>query len=315
MNYTQRFYQSETDYAAMRRLIADSYKLVAPHSYMLQGDLDWWSALQAEPEAFLPTIPLWFAGDTLVGFIWPDRGSGEIILHPHHRAAEPTMLAYAEQQLRQSATATEPAALKLVSLESDTRRNALLSDHGFVRLDSFLASHTLELDRPAPAPKLPAGFVIRDMSGDLDAAAVESRVNVHRAAFHPSKFTAAKYAVTRSSPTFRSDLDLVVVAPNGDFAAYCTLWFEPENRVALYEPVGCHPDYQRRGLGRAVLHEGLRRLRELGAVRAHVGSWMEDSAGAMLYGAVGFQLIDRFYDWRKTYPGADAGAGAAEGAP
>ncbi|MFN8470206.1 MAG: hypothetical protein U0X20_31920, partial [Caldilineaceae bacterium] len=173
MNYTQRFYQGETDYAAMRRLIADSYKLAAPHSYMLLGDLDWWRALLAEPEAFLPTIPLWFAGDTLAGFLWPDEGSGEIFLHPHHRAAEPSMLAYAEQHLRQPATETEPSALKLVSLESDTRRNALLSEHGFVRLDSFLASHILELDQPTPEPQLPAGFVFRDMSGSLDAAAVE----------------------------------------------------------------------------------------------------------------------------------------------
>lgn len=38
MNYTQRFYEGETDYTAMRRrLIADSYKLAAPHSYMLLG--------------------------------------------------------------------------------------------------------------------------------------------------------------------------------------------------------------------------------------------------------------------------------------
>ncbi len=107
----------------------------------------------------------------------------------------------------------------------------------------------------------------------------------------------------------------MAVAPNGDFAAYCTIWFEPENRVALYEPVGCHPDYQRRGLGRAVLYEGMRRLRELGAMRAHVGSWLDNSAGAMLYRAAGFQLIDRFYEWHKTYPAADSASASAEGAP
>ena len=311
MNYTQRFYQGETDYAAMRRLIADSYQLAAPHSYMLLGDLDWWRALLEEPEAFLPTIPLWFAGDTLVGFVWPREGNGEIVSHPHHRAAEPLMLAYAEQHLRTPATATEPAALTLVSLQSETHRNELFAARGFVRLDSFLASHILDLSRPTPTPQLPAGFTFRDMSGDLDDAEIEARVNVHRTAFHPSKFTAAKYAVARNSATYRPDFDLVVVAPNGDFAAYCILWFEPQNQVALYEPVGCHPDYQRQGLGRAVLYEGMQRLRELGAARAHVGSWRDDSAGALLYRAAGFQLIDRFYDWRKIYPAA----ATAEGAP
>ena len=62
MNYTQRFYRDETDYAAMRHLIADSYKLSAPHSYMLLGDLDWWRALLGDPDNYLPTVPLWFAG-------------------------------------------------------------------------------------------------------------------------------------------------------------------------------------------------------------------------------------------------------------
>ena len=314
MNYTQRFYQGETDYGAIRRLIADSYKLAAPHSYMLLGDLDWWRALLPEPDTFLPTIPLWFAGDTLAGFLWPRPGNGEIFLHPHHRAAEPQMLAYAEQHLRTPATAADPAVLTLVSLESDTRRNELLAAHGFVRTDGFLASHIFDLGKPIPTPRLPAGFAFRDMAGGLSTAELEARVNVHRAAFHPSKVTAATYNAARSSASFRPDLDLVVVAPNGDFAAYCTIWFEPENRVGLYEPVGCHPDYQRRGLGKAALHEGLHRLRELGAVRAHVGSWQDNSAGALLYKAAGFQLIDRFYDWRKTYPAADPDTGPAEGA-
>ncbi len=223
------------------------------------------------------------------------------------------MLAYAEQHLRTPATAAEPAALTLVGLQSDARRNELLTAGGFMRTDGFLAHHVLDLGQPTPVPQLPPGFAIRDMAGDLSAVELAARVNVHRAAFHPSKVTAATYAAVRSSATFRPELDLVVVAPNGDFAAYCTIWFESENRVGLYEPVGCHPDYQRRGLGRAVLHEGMRRLRELGAVRAHVGSWRDDSAGAMLYRAAGFQLIDRFYDWRKTYPAPDPVT--AKGAP
>jgi len=315
MNYTQRFYEGETDYTAMRRLIADSYKLAAPHSYMLLGDLDWWRALLPVPAAFLPTIPLWFAGDALVGFLWPRPGSSEIFSHPHHGAAEPHMLAYAEQHLRTPATAAEPAALTLVSLESDTHRNELLAARGFLRTEGFLASHIIDLGQPTPAPQLPAGFAIRDMAGALGAAELEARVNVHRAAFHPSKVTAATYAAARSSATFRLDLDLVAVAQNGDFAAYCTIWFEPENRVGLYEPVGCHPDYQRRGLGKAVLHEGMRRLRELGAVRAHVGSWQDNSAGALLYRAAGFQLIDRFYDWHKTYADAEPAAAPPEGEP
>jgi GNAT superfamily N-acetyltransferase len=309
MTYTQRLYQDETDYAAMRDLIAACYRLAAPHSYMLLGDLDWWRALQEDPAAHLRTVPLWFAGATLVGFLWPGPGSGDHLLHPDHRAAEPLLLAYAEQHLRAPEAAGEGHRLMQVSLATDTARNQLLHDHGFVRSNDYLASHIVDLAAEHPTPALPAGFTLRAMQDPLSAADLEARVNVHRAAFHPSKLTAAKYLAARTAPTYRPDLDLVAVAPNGDFAAYTIVWFEPQNRTALFEPVGCHPDYQRRGLGRAVLHAALHRLRALGATRAHVGSWLDDSPGALLYGAVGFQLIDRFYEWHKHYPAPSGGAG------
>ena len=303
--YTQRFYRDEADYAAMRRLIAESYPLVAPHSTMLLGDLDWWRALKPDAVTFLPTVPLWFVGETLVGFLWPGEGSADAMLHPHHRAAEELMLAWAEQHLRHPAAEGQGDALMQVSLESDTARNELLQQHGFVRSNDFLASHVLELDGIPTAPTLPPGFALGDMMGD---GGWDARVEAHRAAFAPSKLTLDKYRRARQSPTYRPDLDLVVVAPNGDLAAFCILWLEEENRVALFEPVGCHPAYQRRGLGRAILYEGLRRLRQFGVVRCHVGSWLDDSPGAHLYRAAGFRLIDRFYEWHKSYPpGEDAG--------
>lgn len=302
MTYTQRFYRGEADYAAMHRLIADSYKLVGPHHYILQGDLDWWRAFVDAP-VFMPTVPLWFAGETLVGFVWPGQAAVDLMLHPQHREAEPLMVAYAEEHFRKAGEEGEGETLMLSSLESDAQRNRLLAEQGFERSSDFLASHIFDFDGPPPAPQLPDGYTLRDMGGDADW---EKRVALHRAAFHPSKFTLEKYQAARNGPTYRPDLDLVAVAPNGDYAAYTTVWFEEENRVALYEPVGCHPDYQRRGLGRAVLYEGLRRLYELGATRAHVGSWMDDSSGAQLYRAAGFHLINRWYEWSKTYPQAPA---------
>jgi mycothiol synthase len=302
--YTQRPYRDEADYAAMRRLIAESYPLVAPHSTMLLGDLDWWRALRPDPDAYLPTVPLWFAGETLVGFLWPGEGSADTMLHPHHRAAESLMLAWAQEHLPRAVAEGQEQALMQISLQSDTARNELLQQHGFVRSNDFLASHVIDLVDAPPPPILPTGFALRDMVGD---EGWEARVEVHRAAFAPSKLTLDKYRRARQSPTYRPDLDLVVVAPNGELAAFCILWLEEENRVALFEPVGCHPAYQRRGLGRALLYEGLQRLRQRGTVRAHVGSWLDDSAGAGLYRAVGFRLIDRFYEWHKTYgPGEDA---------
>ncbi len=77
------------------------------------------------------------------------------------------------------------------------------------------------------------------------------------------------------------------------------MWFDEANRVGVFEPVGCHPDFQRRGLAKAVMIEGLRRLQALGAQTACVLDWHDDVAPARLYDQMGFRELDRNYRWTK----------------
>ncbi|MBK8045885.1 MAG: GNAT family N-acetyltransferase [Anaerolineales bacterium] len=151
---------------------------------------------------------------------------------------------------------------------------------------------------PPPAPTLPPGYTLRSFAGETE---IEERVAVHRSAFHPSKMTAAKHRRVMHSPSYRSDLDLVIVAPDASLAAYAIVWYDPINFSGLFEPVGVHPDHRRRGLGRAVLGAGLQHLQALGAQRAHVLSWGDDSEGARLYQHTGFVMIDRYRGWKKFF--------------
>jgi predicted N-acetyltransferase YhbS len=57
------------------------------------------------------------------------------------------------------------------------------------------------------------------------------------------------------------------------------------------------PDHLRRGLGKAVMYEGLRRLKKKGAVMAYVGSYSVE-AGA-LYASVGFTDYELCVAWSK----------------
>ena len=119
-------------------------------------------------------------------------------------------------------------------------------------------------------------------------------------AFHPDepddKYEGWEwYRNVQRAPLYRRDLDLVAVAPDGELAGFCTVWFDEATRTAAFEPVGTHPAHQRKGLGKALLAEGLRRVQRLGATLTTVGSYSH-AAGA-LYASVGFTEYDLSEPW------------------
>ena len=99
----------------------------------------------------------------------------------------------------------------------------------------------------------------------------------------------------QSGPHFRRDLTIVVEAPDGAFAAFSGLWFEPVNKFAYVEPVATDPAYRRMGLGRAAVLEGIRRCGELGATVAYVGS------DQPFYLTMGFKKLFTQNCWIKRF--------------
>jgi predicted N-acetyltransferase YhbS len=63
--------------------------------------------------------------------------------------------------------------------------------------------------------------------------------------------------------------------------------------MGFFEPVSTHPDFRRRGFGRAVVMEGIRRIAAVGAEKARVGS------GQPFYEAIGFRRKYIGYPWTK----------------
>jgi len=94
-------------------------------------------------------------------------------------------------------------------------------------------------------------------------------------------------------------LDLVAVAPDGEIASFCTIWYDDATRAALYDPVGTMPAHQRRGLGKAVMCEGLRRLEQMGALTAFVNGF--DPVANALYDAAISPECDRSEPWVKPF--------------
>lgn len=291
-SYRSRPFAGEDDFAAMQALASAAAGTGLP-DYGTPGDLDWWRCTDDNPER-VRDAQLWFADDgSPVGFAWPRDKQVDIISHPAHVAVEAEMLAWSEEWARARGVETFTAW----AYTRDAARNRLLTERGYVRSEEHFTYHRRALTGALPAGDLPEGYQLRHVTGEAD---LEQRVAVHRDAFAPSRMTVEKHRRVRRAAYYRPELDLVVVAPDGSFAAFCIVWYDAATQIGAFEPVGCHSAHRRRGLATAVLAEGMRRLCDLGAKYACVNSAGGNAASAGLYTSVGLLEIDRDYAWRVS---------------
>ena len=102
------------------------------------------------------------------------------------------------------------------------------------------------------------------------------------------------WSQVQRAPDYHPELDLYVVAPDGEFMSSCIVWYDAHNRLGFFEPVSTHMGHRRRGFGREVVLEGIRRVAALGATRARVGS------GQPFYTAIGFERKWVSHPWSKS---------------
>ncbi|MCB0104133.1 MAG: GNAT family N-acetyltransferase, partial [Anaerolineales bacterium] len=89
------------------------------------------------------------------------------------------------------------------------------------------------------------------------------------------------------------------IASDGSIASFCTIWFDDVTRTAYFEPVATVPKHQRHGLGKAILTEGLKRLKTMGAKIATVGGYSNEANG--LYFSVFGKEFDQTQPWEKIF--------------
>jgi mycothiol synthase len=247
------------------------------------GGYSWWRRSPDWAEA----LRLWEDGrGQLAGVTSLEPGHLEIHVHPDYRDSglDEQMLSWAEGESRRRAARTgEAAAVEIGASDSDRRRIDLLEQNGYERGPIDWHGMFRDLGEPIEDAVVPEGFTVRALAEDEIAARVE---NV-RAVWSGNRVTPEKYREIRGLPHYRPELDLVAVTADGALGAFCTVWLDVVNGVGHFEPVGTHPEYRRRGLGRAVVREGLRRMRSLGAVTACVFCHVDSQAALYLYESCG----------------------------
>ena len=180
----------------------------------------------------------------------------------------------------------------------DSRRIQVLERHGFTRQVVRSLRYSRPLSIPIVIYPLPEDFSIRCVQGENE---VESLVALHRAAFGTQHMTAEQRLAMMRTSQYIPDLDLVVVAPDGELAAFCVCGFtDPDRKIGYTEPLGTHSRYQRLGLAKALLSAGLTGLKEAGAQVAELGTSSENAAMQNLAAALGFACVSEKLWFSKT---------------
>lgn len=231
----------------------------------------------------------------------PDSpGYPALFVHPDYRHLEPALITWAEEHLSKPLEDGKHQ-IQFYVYEYDAQRQRLLADRGYEKLSSGGALRRLRLgQQPLARPSLAEGYRLRTTNPE-DGADAQRIADLLNAAFKRDFHNAVEYQTfTRLAPSFHPDLDLVAVAADNIFAAYAGIPYDRANQIGIFEPVCTHPDHQRKGLARALMQEGLLRLRAVGAQYAMVDTGDMVPAN-QLYTAMGFSEIYRGTSWKKVF--------------
>lgn len=290
---TDRPLRGETDALRLRQLLIDSYALMGREFNWetRRWEGTYWYVTDAER-----ADPLWgartqiweTAEGEIVGAAIPD-GPGDLALqiHPHYRALEDDILDWAEQHMAVTDGAGQRRLITW-AFDWDTERQERLTRRGYApRSDRCYHNRRRKVSDPLPVVALAGGYTIRSVQNtDAD---VERWVACTNATFGHSHVPEMHRNFQLYAPSHNYDLHLVAETSDGKFAAFAGLTVDEANRCATFEPVGTHPDHRRRGLARAVMFEGIRRLQALGTADVvYVANWGPADAGK-LYAAAGLE--------------------------
>jgi GNAT superfamily N-acetyltransferase len=292
------------DFWRMRRLLLDTVRITPVGFNWETRRLDGQRFHSAEVDVddpLLRPVQLWENGiGELVAYVlpesWPDA---HLQVHPDYRHLEDELLAWAEKNLGTIDEAADRFKLEVYCYEYDALRQQTLAARGYEKMEYGGMLRHLRLGRqPRPVVEVAPGYTLRTTQGE-DRANCQRIADLLNAAFNRSIHTAAEFQnFVRQAPSYRDDLDLVAVAPDGSFAAYIGIYYEERERWAVFEPVCTHPDHQRKGLARALMNEGLLRLWAIGATDASVDTGDAVAANAF-YTSMGFTEAYKGYSWRK----------------
>jgi ribosomal protein S18 acetylase RimI-like enzyme len=307
-SFTSRFYENEPDLVNMQKLLMEARSRTSDWRYVHVGEMMWGFFLvtcHLNPREY---IRLWHdhQGKLAAYAILGEDPSFDCQVLPEYEwsGIEAEAMDWAEScvnELRNRDAQRWSGPIVSGARQDDEKRIAFLEQHGFRYRGEFTEVNMLRpLDESIPETLVPPGCQVRALS---ESGETSNRAGAERDVWLP--WTAGNvsdddYARLMRLPGYYRELDVVAVPPDGVIAAYVNCWVDPVNRIGDFGPVGARPPYRRQGLARAVLLEGLRRLKAHGMERVCVSTGALNAPALRLYESIGFTIVNKYLDYVKT---------------
>ena len=275
MKLTFRTCTKEDDFWCTRNFLREIFLLNGrlEHSWNV-ARLDYWRWHYIKTCNILESVEkgmtLWENTDGKIIAALNHLGGSELRLHihPHFRSAEleNEILAYAEENFY-AVTEDGRRYIHMPIFEDDKQRQEIAQSRDYKKQSGWGHHYRRNLDSSIPNTPIPSGYAIRSMG---DAKEYPARSWASWWAFHNDEPDEnydgdySWYANLQSAPLYRRDLDVIAVASDGSIASFCTIFYDDYTRSSVTVLVGTAAEHLQRGLGKAVITEGLRRLKEMG---------------------------------------------------
>jgi GNAT superfamily N-acetyltransferase len=234
------------------------------------ADVQWWWRRPRVTDEL--ALPVWFdeVGPVAAAGLtaWDDTWQADVFAVPSTVDEEEIWGATLE------ATSEHPGRPLQVLVSDQSPLAGLAIRSGFTVTDEVSGTGWMDPDQRPPVTQVD-GFAIVDRSTRTDLP-------------HPMVARNGELVEPRLQQCSLYDptLDLAIEDVDGRIAGYALFWFDPTTTVGLLEPMRVEDEYQRRGLARMLLTNGLDRLAGKGARRLKVG--FETDAARNLYLGAGF---------------------------
>lgn len=222
-------------------------------------------------------------------------------VHPSARgiSLETQIIEWSKQRLLQAREEHGlPVKLHCGARNCHTYRIAILENHGFT-VERYFFTMERSLSQLIPQPQFPHGFALRYVNGLQDASRMVDLWNnsfIDHWNYHPITVEIWKNMLT--APNYKPELDLVAIASNGTFAAWCRCGIFPEKnaRTGRNESsvggLATRRGFRKMGLGRAMLLSGMHQLKEAGMETVKLDVDADHPNGALrLYKSVSFSEL------------------------